>query len=53
MVGAKVYSLPEGLAPGTKVRTLALEGGGNWRVQELAPPARQWLVPIVLLEVDR
>ncbi len=45
-----VFTLPHGLAPGTRVRTLSVERG-YWTVEELDHPEQRWRVFVILLEV--
>lgn len=49
LIGAQVYRLPEGLAPGVRVRTVSVDHG-FWTVEEIAAPTRRWTVYVILLE---
>jgi hypothetical protein len=45
-----VFTLPFGLRPGVRVRTLALDKG-YWTVEEVDRPQQRWRVFVILLEV--
>ena len=47
---AQTFTLPDGLSPGEKVRTIRSEEG-FWIVEGLNHPGRFWRVPAFLLEV--
>jgi uncharacterized protein YecE (DUF72 family) len=47
-----VYKLPEGMAPGTKVRTIRFDHG-TWEVESLTEPGKIWRVEQTLLVRER
>ena len=47
---SETFALPEGLAPGERVRTVRAEDG-YWIVEDLHHPGRSWRLPDFLLQL--